>query len=269
MIVDIHVHSFGNEGAADVLHGMDAAGLDKIVLFSRPPSWERGGPTTMRAASGTLAALVREAPDRIIPFCWIEPTLPDAVQELEHAIVDLGFKGVKMIPNHWYPTDEAVFPVYEKVQELGVPILFHSGILFGHRDGSRFCRPAFFEALINFPRVRFALAHIGWPWVDECLAVAGRFRSDSQRGGGPMQMWVDTTPGTPPIWRPEALQKTLAYLGDECILWGSDTRGATVARAGDTIASDRRILASLLGGNKETERRWMGENALRFLGLLG
>lgn len=269
MIVDCHVHARGTETAAEILKGMDAAGLDRIILFAPPPGGMPGlAPSrTMRENSDWIGKIASEAPDRIIPFAWIEPNLPGAVEETEYAVQEVGVKGIKMIPNHWYPTDEIVFPVYEKIQELGVPILFHSGILFGHADGSRFCRPAFYEALINFPKIRFALAHIGWPWVDECLAVAGRFRAESQRTGKPMQMWIDTTPGTPPIWRPEALQKTLAYLGDERIIWGSDRTGATVADAAQTLANDRRILHSLLGAPAETERRWFGENIKAFLGF--
>ncbi|MCD6469707.1 hypothetical protein J7L29_02790 [Candidatus Bathyarchaeota archaeon] len=43
-----------------------------------------------------------------------------------------------MIPDHWYPYDEFMYPIYERVEELGVPIIFHSGILFGFKDSSRF-----------------------------------------------------------------------------------------------------------------------------------
>ena len=269
MLIDCHVHSVGDEDPTQTIKSMDAAGLDKIILFGpKPGGWEGDSESlSMREANEWLARFAAEAPDRIIPFTWIEPNLPGAVEELERAVADLGCKGVKMIPNHWYPTDEAVFPVYEKAGELGVPLICHAGILFGNADGSRFCRPAFYEALINFPRVRFALAHIGWPWVDECLAVAGRFRAHSIRTGQEMQMWIDTTPGTPPMWRSEALQKALAYLGDERILWGSDARASDLTPASKTMASDRRILRSILGAGAETERRWLGENVLRFLGL--
>src|SRR5574340_948191 len=100
-----------------------------------------------------MAKMGRELPDRVIPFAWIEPTLPRAVEEVERCIVDYGLRGVKMIPNHWYPTDEAVFPVYARIEELGVPIIFHSGILYGYEDCSRFCRPVLYEALINFPGI--------------------------------------------------------------------------------------------------------------------
>ena len=168
----------------------------------------------------------------------------------------------------WKPGYISVFPVYEKIGELGVPIIFHSGILFFPGDGSRFCRPVFFEALLDFPSVRFALAHIGWPWVDECLAVYGRFRSAASLSGEPMQMWIDTTPGTPPAWRVDALRKAFAYAGDEHILWGSDASGGTLGtHAAETLAGDRRILSAQLGLSDETQRRWMRENAIEFLGL--
>jgi predicted TIM-barrel fold metal-dependent hydrolase len=267
MIIDCHVHSAIGDDPQAILQGMDAAGIDKIVLFSAPPLQEGRAPIPTREASLDLARIAAQALDRIIPFTWVEPTLPDAVDELDYAVHELGFRGVKMIPNHWSPTDEAVFPVYEKIQELGLPVICHSGILFGNQDSSRFCRPVLYEAFIHFPGIRFALAHIGWPWVDECLAVAGRFRYEAQRTGTPCQMWVDTCPGTPPIWRPEALQKAFAYLGDEMLLWGSDATGSRIARAGETLATDRRILRSILGANAEAERRWFGENAQRFLGL--
>jgi hypothetical protein len=270
MIIDCHVHTGGYESAREILAAMDAAGLNKVVLIShQPESSNPGWPRiSTREALDHTAAVAREAPDRLIPFAWIEPTLPEALTELDRAVNELNYKGVKMIPNHWYPCDEAIYPLYDKVQKLGVPILFHSGILFANGDSSRFCRPAYYEALINFPALRFALAHISWPWVDECLAVYGRFRSYARHTGAPIQMWIDTCPGTPALWRPEALQKTLAYCGDEHLLWGSDSDTANLGRhAPEVLASDRRILRGQLGGNQATEKRWLGENALAFLGL--
>ncbi|MEN6478672.1 MAG: amidohydrolase family protein [Anaerolineales bacterium] len=268
MIIDIHVHAFGQETAGAVVAGLDAAGIDKCCLFAPPPHTEETARCwEMREATDFVLALAAEAPDRILPFAWIEPTLPGAVDELAYA-VDHGAKGIKMIPNHWYPSDEAVFPVYEKAGELGVPLLFHSGILFLHGDSSRFCRPVFYEPLLHFPKVRFALAHISWPWVDECLAVYGRFRALHDEDHAEPQMWIDTTPGTPPAWRTDALRKTLCYAGHEHMLWGSDATGNEVGEYGRRVLhGDRRILHSELGASADTERRWLGENALRFLGL--
>ena len=270
MIIDLHVHAWGNETAPEILKSMDAAGLDKICLLAPPPKMDRPmiAERSMRQWSDWLAGIAAEAPDRILPFAWIEPTLEGAVEEVDHAVNDLGFRGIKMIPNHWYPTDERIFPVYAKIEELGVPVLFHSGILFLHGDSSRFCRPVFFEALLHFPKLRFALAHISWPWVDECLAVYGRFRAATRWSGQPQQMWIDTCPGAPPAWRREALQKAFAYADNSHILWGSDAGGPNLAEHPATVlTNDRRILRQELGLSEATEHRWFGENAQAFLGL--
>ncbi|MGC9359512.1 MAG: amidohydrolase family protein [Anaerolineae bacterium] len=269
MRIDIHVHAMEQDISQEtMLAGLAEAGLDKAVILSPPPDWDaRDHELSMRDSADWLAGAVRGAEDRLIPFVWIEPDRPDAVEALDHAILELGFRGVKMIPNHWYPYEERLFPVYARIEELGVPLLCHSGILFGHMDGSRFCRPAFYEVFIHFPRLRFALAHIGWPWVDECLAVAGRFRARAHETGLPMQMWVDTTPGTPPLWRTEALQKALAYLGADRLLWGSDSRADNIGEAGGRMASDRELLTRELGGNDQTETAWFGGNAETWLGI--
>ena len=108
--------------------------------------------------------------------------------------------------------------------------------------------------------------------MDECLAVYGRFRALTREPLGnadrEMQMWIDTCPGTPPPWRVDALRKTLSFAGDDHILWGSDSIGNGIEEhAGAVMAGDRRILHQELGASQETERRWMGENALRFLGI--
>jgi len=65
-----------------------------------------------------------------------------------------------VIPDHWYLHKPRFFTLYEKIQELGVPVLFHSVILFGLKDSSRFCNPCNHEVLIDFLRLRFALAHV-------------------------------------------------------------------------------------------------------------
>jgi len=108
------------------------------------------------------------------------------------------------------------------MEELGMPGIFHSGILFGFDDGSCFCRPACCESLVNIPGVKFALLHISWPWIDERLAVAGRFRARTRGSDQGMQMFMDITPGTPRIWPAEALRKVLVYLGDGTLIYGSD-----------------------------------------------
>jgi predicted TIM-barrel fold metal-dependent hydrolase len=75
-----------------------------------------------------------------------------------------------MVPAGWYPYDDCAHRIYETASALKIPILFHSGIFIDGKSG-RFCRPAFYEAIRDYPDLRVTLAHLGWPWPDEANAV--------------------------------------------------------------------------------------------------
>jgi predicted TIM-barrel fold metal-dependent hydrolase len=160
MLVDCHVHSIGKETIDEVIGSMDQHGVDRAIIFAPYPGrfTEKGAINTelteymqfsysgvdeeaQKKSTEFISSLQAEAPDRIIAFAWIEPRLRDAVENVEEAVTEFDCRGVKMIPDHWYPYDTKFFPLYEKIQELDVPILFHSGILWGFKDSSRFCRP--------------------------------------------------------------------------------------------------------------------------------
>ncbi|MEM2740254.1 MAG: amidohydrolase family protein [Candidatus Bathyarchaeia archaeon] len=293
LVVDCHIHSVGSESIDTILKGMDSAGVDKAIVFSPYPSETRRADIFPKPQTGVtrymefsypdvtvekqrevvefVANLQREAPDRIIGFVWLEPRLKDAVQILEWAVTSKEVKGVKMIPDHWYPYDGFMYPVYEKAEKLDVPILFHSGILFGFKDSSRFCRPVNYEVLLSFPDLRFALAHISWPWVDECIALWGRFRSYTLRELGrsrdDIRMFIDITPGTPLIYRRNALQKLIVYGVEDYMLFGTDCRASRLEHAKQHIERDTSILRQLIGVSEETVGKIMGGNALRFLGI--
>ena len=259
MVIDCHVHCHGDEKTKDVLKVMDKCGLDKIFLFSPPP---RRMP--MGDSIDCVAKIAAESNGRIIPFAWIDPTLRGAVAAVERGVNKRGIKGIKMIPNRWFPWEERCFPVYEKIEELGLPILFHSGILWGYGDTSRFCKPVNFEIMLEFPGIRFALAHIGWPWTDECFAVLGKVRACRRRKDmDPKQMFIDTTPGTPPSTRRQVLKNALELAGEDYLLFGTDN-GALGERSKIVLQRDRKILTSLRAP-KRIQNKIFGENAVKFL----
>ena len=259
---DCHVHSRGDAKASDILKAMDEGEVEKMLLFA--PYGDT--PEKMREATDYMAGIQAEAPERILGFCWIEPRHEGAADELDRAITEKGLVGCKMIPKNWYPYDEIVFPVYEKAQELRIPMLFHSGILWGPGDWSRFCRPCFYEALLLFPKVKFALAHISWPWTDECLATAGHFRAQARHDLSKMQMYIDVTPGAPAFYREEALDKALKYIGPDRLIWGSDAGATTVGEYGKELYDrERVILGELLKSTEEDREKIFSKNLLEFM----
>ncbi|MGQ9732871.1 MAG: amidohydrolase family protein [Candidatus Zipacnadales bacterium] len=256
-IWDCHCHLRGDETGAYVLQQMDAAGLERVNLFSRYPG--RGMPyeetvprQVVREVIEQVAAIQAADPGRIFGLIFANPRAEAMVEEIERGLVEHGLRGVKMIPDHWSPTDDLVAPIYKKLRELGKPIQFHSGILYGFGDSSRFCRPVLYEALLNFPGVRFSLAHIGWPWVDECIAVFGRFRAAAGHRTENSQMWIDTCRGTPDAWREEALRKAVPFCGIERLMFGIDGSPSILAQTAPVhVGKDLAILRHIMGLSEE------------------
>lgn len=291
-IWDCHCHAQGNETGDQVLRWMDEAGLDRICLFSQYPPGRSAGSGVghssfrltghlrpndraqvtyrredVRAAADHIAAVQAADPDRIFGLLWVEPRTPGILEEIEYALGDRNLRGVKMIPDHWSPLDEMMYPIYEKMEELGKPIQFHSGILYGFDDSSRFCRPVLYEVLVHFPKLRFSLAHIGWPWVDECLAVFGRFRAARRGTDEEPQMWVDTCRGTPDAWREEALAKAVPFCGMDHLMFGVDASPERLPENAPVhVAKDLTILRGVMGLSQEQIETFFWGAAAKFYG---
>lgn len=221
MLIDAHLHCTGRETRSDVLRTLDEAEVDLGVLLAPflSDGYSLQDADSLRRANTHLADLVQGQGDRLVGFAVVNPLHPGAVDELQRA-VDAGLRGVKMVPSGWYPYDEAVQPVFARAALLGLPILFHSGIFIDGRSG-RFCRPSFFEALRDHPGVRVTLAHLGWPWTDEAIAV-GLIDRINGVPDARAAFRFDLSFGPPPPYRKPVLQLALEVLGPGLLQFGSD-----------------------------------------------
>lgn len=181
MIIDFHAHPvfsgmpvhagvdrlsqayYGREAlkitVAQFLQELDRAGIDRVVLLTA--CWKN---QPARPRNEATADLVRQHPGRFIGFASFDPNAgKQAVEEVEYAIKELGLKGIKTIAqNVELPYNDALFyPVYEKIQELAVPVLFHTGPSFlGTRI--KFWHPAALDDVaLDFPGMKIVLAHMG------------------------------------------------------------------------------------------------------------
>jgi len=197
---------------------MAEAGLAGGCVFSRE-----------QAPTPRLAKTTRMTPEQIVdnviawcsasptlyPFYWIDPSRPDAVELVDMA-VEKGICGFKVIRNNGMPIDGPALDAYRRMAHYGKPLTFHSGILYDGLPSSEYFRPVAFEPMLKVPKLRFCLAHISWPWCDECLAVFGKMRDAPWRlrdvktgvfNPNVPTMFIDTAPGPKQVWRKEALQK--------------------------------------------------------------
>lgn len=224
---DAHIHVMpGTPDPDRFISAVHAAGIAGGAVFTENP--DPVGPLSPvpaepERAIDNLLAWLDGAPG-FFPFYWINPTEPNALDLVDLAL-SKGIAGFKVLPGTFMPGDERALPVYRKIAEAGKPVTFHSGILWDGRYSSCFTRPGNYEALLDIPRLRFALAHISWPWCDECIAVFGKLLNAIQMWGDDTpEMFVDVTPGTPPIFRRDALTKlfTVGYDVEDHVVFGTD-----------------------------------------------
>ena len=263
MIIDCHVHVLGDDSKTtpEALAALDATGADRAVVMSdnpadRPDVWSN---------TEYVLKLADGSDGRIIPFVWLNPLAADALEVLDRA-KDGGIRGVKLIPHGWFPYDPPLLRVYDKIEKLGLPILFHSGILWLWGDTSRQCRPANFEILMEYPGIRFALGHCSWPWCYECFCVINKNRNlRRHRSLEPHQAFGDLTPGMPEGERRHMVDFALNFIGDEHLIFGTDERVGSGEYGRTVVESYGRVFEELDLPQETRDRIWF-KNALRWLG---
>ncbi|MCL2130392.1 MAG: amidohydrolase family protein [Treponema sp.] len=276
MIIDCHVHTAPEAQSKDeFIKHLELAGIGKIVLLSfHPASFYKKeckdkaiyGPP--KRSDEALSQVMEWAAfsDRIIPFFWIDPLEEDALEQVDKAVA-AGIAGFKVICNRHYPGDERPMLVWERIALANKPILFHSGILYGNGPWSKYNRPVGFEPLFDIPKLRFALAHVSWPWCDENLAVFGFWQSCKERGTTSAEMFIDTTPGTPRIYRKEVFSKiyNIGYDIEDNIIFGSDCNSNYNSDyVKEILAMDKEALDNA-GVSTEKREKYYGINILRFI----
>ncbi|MCC6058346.1 MAG: hypothetical protein LM568_05480, partial [Desulfurococcaceae archaeon] len=125
---DVHVHSSGKEKVEDVEKALDSSGVEKIALISYHPYllrdiWTPISVDEFKDSVKRLSDLQKALRGRVYGLAFVDPRMVDDVKELvklvEWVLTDLELVGVKMIPAGWYPYEEKLYPLYEKLEELG------------------------------------------------------------------------------------------------------------------------------------------------------
>jgi predicted TIM-barrel fold metal-dependent hydrolase len=169
-----------------------------------------------------IAGIVRAHPGRFVGFACIDPWKgKSAVDEFGRAVTKLGLRGLKLHPiaQRFEPNDRRFYPLYQAASDLGVPALFHSGFAAhgaGMPGGSgyrlRYSHPLLIDDVAaDFPNLTIVMAHPGWPWIDEQVAVALHKAN----------VFVDLS-GWAPRYIPEALVREAGTRLQDKILFGSD-----------------------------------------------
>ncbi|NMP37124.1 MAG: amidohydrolase family protein [Clostridiales bacterium] len=170
-----HAHLFPEQakpsGTLDNLkRTLDEAEIEKAVCFAPFASQLRNAGFSDDDAPKWLANEIKNEPN-LFGFGTIDFDKNNISAQVEH-IHDLGLKGIKIHPAYQEikVDGEQACRVYEKAEELGLFISFHTG-LHWHRI-SDYHQLLFDEVAYLFPHLRFSMEHIGgYSFFREALLV--------------------------------------------------------------------------------------------------
>lgn len=212
-------------------------------------------------SSEWVAQQARDHADVLIPFGSVDPLRGEAAVDHARSLVeDHGVAGLKFHPSlqGFSPDDERFYPLWEAVEDLGVPALFHTGqngIGAGLPGGRglklRHSNPLLLDDVAaDFPRLQVILAHPSVPWQAEAISMATHKSN----------VWLELS-GWAPKYFPSELVRAASGLLRRQTLFGTDY----------PLITPQRWLADFeaLDVRDEAVPLILKDNAVRVLGLGG
>ena len=200
-MLKVDAHSHVGKGAAvwsgqDVVNRMDTMKVDKTIIFPFTEGYFN---------NDEIMDYVNENPDRLIPFCAVNPwNGKEALDDLENCF-QKGFKGVKLHPTLCgFPLSnkKLVNPIFEIAQAYDAVVIVHgSADLYN-------CPLEFDRMARRFPKVPLIMAHCGFFWEWE-LAIEVAMENDN------LYLETSRVPGF-------ETSKVIQKLGGDKVIWGTD-----------------------------------------------
>ena len=216
-------------------------------------------PDPSRPTNEEIAQRARANADVIIPFASVDPARGrEGVAMAQRLISEHGVRGFKFHPSvqAFFPNDRAAYPLYEVIEELGLPALFHtgqtgvgSGVPGGGGVRLKYSNPMYLDDVaVDFPGMPIVLAHPSFPWQEEALAVALH----------KPQVYIDLSGWSPKYFAPILVQYANTLLKDK-VLFGTDF----------PVLTPERWMADLekTAIRDEVKPGIFKDNAVRLLGL--
>ena len=206
-----------------------------------------------------IAEAAAAFPDTLIPFGSIDPARGVAGVRAARRLVEThGVRGFKFHPSlqGFEPNDRRFYPLYEEIQSLGVPALFHTGqtgigagLPGGRGIKLRYSDPMLVDDVAaDFPDLTIILAHPSVPWADASISIATHKAN----------VYVDLSGWSPKYFPPQLVRAANTLLRHK-VLFGSDF----------PLITPQRWLRDFerLEIRDEVRPLIMKENAIRALGL--
>jgi len=188
-------------------------------------------------------------PEHFIPFYWLDlHDISEDVQSLERAVREQGHRGIKFQPllQHFHANERRMYPIYQKSVELGVPVLFHAGVVYFEKHLAHWGSPVSIdEVATDFPELKIVIAHMGGNYSFEALVIAEKHEN----------VFLDTAflpwfcaRSLPPIEPMDLIKRALRFVGPDRILYACEGLRPEVIQDSDL---DPEVKEKILHGNAE------------------
>ncbi|HUV08117.1 MAG TPA: amidohydrolase family protein [Spirochaetia bacterium] len=265
MVIDTHVHLMKEPGyREELIRTVRKLGIDRIVLFS---AW----PGDQWATNEQVMEAHVKYPDIVIPFYFFRlgTEKPAAVDKAHRD----GYRGLKILNPTANYNDESFFPVWERCEELGLVVLFHTGIVARSPEQVRFdidtsrMKVIYLDRIARkFQKMTMFVAHLGNPDYGEACMMC-RWHAN---------MYFDLSGSTLKKKKPKFFQEML-WWGEqkiryrdefgrgpwEKILFGTDVTPKEMPETMD----DYKRLFKALELRKSLRKAVMGGTAAKLLGI--
>src|SRR6201996_4828130 len=203
------------EQIADLYRSLNMA----AVVFTVDASTASGHPAL--SSEDILDAAAAHA-DVLIPFGSVDPLRgADAVAQARALVRDHGVRGFKFHPSlqAFAPDDRQFYPLWEQIESLGGPALFHSGqtgigagLPGGRGIKLRLSDPMLVdEVAADFPGLTVILAHPSVPWAASSISIATHKAN----------VYIDLSGWSPKYFPADLVRAANSYLQDK-VLFGTD-----------------------------------------------
>jgi uncharacterized protein len=264
-----------NVNADLLIESMDEAGVDMACVVPEGMRFLSHG-LRVRSTNGWVANEIAKYPERLIGVCNIAPIsdrgVEDAIWELDYLVKERGFRACKLYPpEEQVPMNDRVFwPLYERINELGIPLFVHTGMNYVQPGNSLHCRPILLEDICtDFPEMTILAYHMGYPYNRELAMLAGKHKNlyigtsllpQFSRGG--------------PREAQKLLGEAIVWAGIDRVIWGSDWSGTlSPMKSNVDFLKNIQISASVQADynypplSTQDREKWAGLNLARVLGI--
>lgn len=233
------------------LKQMDEYNVSKIIVPSMKMWSHMRHQISVDVSVEEVAEICEAAPGRVYGAFGVDPwSKMDGVRALEAAVRDHGFVAAHIHPHGWATPVNAAdwYPFYAKCVELDIPVIMqigHSAEFMPNAMG----RPILVDDVaLYFPELKLICAHMGWPWVEELIALAAKHPN----------VYIGTTAHAPKYWDPKFFQFANSRAPHK-VLFGSDWPVLSYDRVARELAAKGFKDASLTKMLRENAYEVFGE----------